>query len=213
MTKINKLFIFWGVTTPLLMLGFMNCSQFVASDSASVPSSMGVIQSVVERQNFTVQSAAQLAQSMASVTGVEYVNSIVSEYNSRRALMTTDYSFESVTAPMMISIANLGSQYCNELIRVESAKAAAERQIFASVDFSKGVGTLEDAHFENVLSLMSHKFWGRELSAEERGILNDARREFIQAIPSGSANAAAQTRALMLSTCTGMLASLEFITI
>lgn len=212
MSKQNKLFVMWLFVTPLLMVGFMNCSQFVASDQ-SHSASVGVIQSVVEQQNFTVQSAEQLGRSMASVTGVEYVSSILNEYNGRKALMTTDYQLDSITAPMMVSIANLGSQYCNELIRVESAQAAGVRKVFSGVDFTKGVSNLQDDQFNQVIGVLGFKFWGREISTEERAILHDARKEFIQAIPSGSTNSAAQTRALILSTCTSMLSAVDFITI
>lgn len=211
--SIKKVFLL-ATVGPVLMMSFLNCSGFTSESSsrATVPESMR-IQSSAKNQNYTLQTADQMARSMASVTGVEYVNNIVNEFNGRKTLMSTDYSLNSVTAPMLISITNLASRYCEEMIRVEALAVRDQRKIFGAVDFTKSVSNLLPEDFDLTLNRMSQQFWGRTLSSEEKMIMNDAKTEFIQAIPSGSTGSATQTRNLMLSTCSGMLSAIEFITI
>ncbi len=193
---------------------FMNCQGSIDGfSSGSDSNGLTTIQSKIENQNYTIQSSDQLVRSMASVTGVDYASTIINEYNARKALMTNDYSLESVTAPMLVSIANLGSQFCNELIRKEVALTTANRIFFNQIDFTKAVSTVTDAQFNQTLDILGQNFWGRNLTAEEKSILNQGKLEFINAIPTGSSTSAAQTQYLILSTCTGMLAALEFITL
>lgn len=196
----------------ILMSLFMNCQGSMEGFSSS---SEGIltIQSKVEEQNYTIQSADQLVRSMAAVTGISYASAIINEYNARKSLMTTDYSLESVTAPMLVSIANLGSQFCNELIKEEVKKMAADRKFFGQIDFSKAVANVSDLQFDQTLNILGQNFWGRDLSVEEKSIFNEAKTEFINAIPEASKNSSTQTQNLILSTCTGMLSALEFITI
>lgn len=194
-----------------LMNLFMNCGGFETSGSSIAPGT--TILSKAESQNYTVQSSEQLARSMASVTGVEYNSAILNEYNARKPLLSSDYTLESVTAPMLIAISNISSQFCNELLRKETPLDAEDRSFFANVNFGSGLNELTDSNYNAVLDIMSMKFWGRDLTAEERTIFNDTKNEFIQAIPEAGRNATAQTRNLMLSTCTVMLSSFDFITI
>lgn len=194
-----------------LMNFFMNCSGFEGIGSELAPSTR--VSSKTEAQNYTVQSSEQLARSMASVTNVEYNSAITNEYDARKPLMSTDYTLESITAPMLISISNLGSQFCNELIKKESSLAVPERSHFKQVDFSKGLNDFDGSDYNLTLDSLGNKFWGRQLSLEERNILNETRSEFILAIPEESKNSSTQTKNLILSTCTIMLSSFEFITI
>lgn len=114
---------------------------------------------------------------------------------------------------MMISIANIASQYCNEFVRIESALEATKRRVFDQVDFSKGLGSLTDDKYNQTLEKMSLRFWGRSMTLEERNILRDARTEFTQASPANASTTSSYTRNLIISTCSGMLSSFEFITI
>lgn len=196
------------ISSLFIMNSFMNCSGFEENGS-----SIELVQTPVERQNYTVQSSEQLIRSLASVTGVEYTNTVLNEYNARKALMSSDYTLESVTAPMLISVSNLSSQFCNELVKKEANLTMPNRNYFKSVDLNKGVSEFKDEHFNDVLNTLGNKFWGRELSSEERTILGDLRQEFITAIPEASRNSSTQTRNLIVSICTSMLSAFDFITL
>jgi hypothetical protein len=211
-TNLKRYFLITS-TSVLLMNFFMNCSGFEQSNSSSSVGSTAVISSQPEEQNYSVQSSDQLVRSLASVTGVDYNQTITNEYNTRRALMSTDYDLKTVTAPMLISISNLSSQFCSELVRRESALATAQRSLFRTVDFTRGLTSIQDADFGTELDALSLKFWGRAISTEERTILNELRSAYSQALTVDARNSSTQTRNLMVTTCTSMLSSFEFITL
>ncbi len=195
-----------------LMNFFMNCSGFEGSSSSSSdPASL--ISSKSELQHYAIQSSEQLARSLSSVTNIDFNSTIINEYNARKPLMSTDYTLGSVTAPMLISISNLSSQFCNELVKKEVALTANTRSYFLNTDFNKGLNDLTDQQFSLEIDMLSLKFWGRSVTDEERLILNETKREFVLAIPEASRNSNTQTRNLMLSTCTVMLSSFDFITL
>lgn len=211
-TNLKRYFLLTSAAV-LLMNFFMNCSGFEETSSSSSYGSTSNISSEPEEQNYTVQSSEQLVRSLASVTGVDYNTAIINEFNTRRALMSTDYDLKTVTAPMLISISNLSSQFCAELVRRESALAAAQRSLFRTVDFNRGLNSVQDADFGLELDALSLKFWGRALSTEERTILNELKLGFTNALAADARNASAQTRNLMVTTCTSMLSSFDFITL
>lgn len=211
-TIIKRYFVLTSASV-LLMNSFMNCSGFEEMSSSSSFGTTSTISSEPEVQNYTVQSSEQLVRSLASVTGVDYNNTIINEFNARRALMSTDYSLKTVTAPMLISISNLSSQFCSELIRRESALAPGQRGLFKTVDFTRGLNAIQEADYGLELDALGLKFWGRSITTEEKSILNELRLNFTQALTTDARNTAAQTRSLMVTTCTSMLSSFDFITL
>lgn len=213
MKKPRKKLVLVSVAGFFLVNAFMNCSGFEEFDINGSISPSATIQSKTEHQNYTIQSADQMIRSMASVTDVNYETTIVNEFDIRKALLSTDYSMGTVTAPMMISIANLGSQFCNELIKKETSLSATERVFFKNVDFNKPVLEIQADQFDQILNVLSNKFWGRKISQEEKIILNNYKVEFIESIPEASKSSVVQTKGLILSTCTAVLGSIDFITI
>lgn len=161
----------------------------------------------------TLMSAEQMVKSMASVSQVPISSTINNEFNARRSLMTDNYSITSVTSPMLISVTNLSSQFCNAILAQEVPLSAGQRRFFNSVDFTKPLSSLSESQFSQVIDKLGENILGRLPTAEEKKILSEARTEFEAAIPTANSNQSSQTRLLMLFSCSGLMSSFDFITI
>lgn len=154
-------------------------------------------------------SAEQVLKGMASVTGQPISATIMTEYNTRSAVLATGNDLSMVSSPMLIGLTNLASQYCQALVTAEAAEAAASRKFTASIDYTKAVGSVTDANYSLMTNAMAMAFWGRPASADENTILLQAKADFISALTGSSLTAVASTSNLVLYACTGMLASFE----
>jgi hypothetical protein len=154
-------------------------------------------------------SSEQVLKGMASVTGVPVNATIMTEYNTRSAVLATGNDLGMVNSPMLIGLTNLASQFCQQLVTNEAAMAAASRRFTASIDYTKGVSSVTDANYSAVTNAMAMAFWGRPASSDENTILLQAKADFISGLTGSALTAASGTSNLMLYTCTGMLASFE----
>ncbi len=161
----------------------------------------------------TLMSAEQMVRSMAAVTKTEINTNLNNEYNARKALMTGSYAVNSVTSPMMISITNLASRFCEATINREAALPAGERRFFGQVDFSKPVANLSPAQYTDAVEKLGLSILGRRPTPDEMAILTEGRGDFENAIPAANKTQAAQTKLLLLFSCSGVLSSFDFITI
>lgn len=210
-----KRIVFWITIAGSLQIFFNNCgfkSGRVGEDMGEVPLASR-IDLKPEEQHYSLQSADQLARSMASVTGVEPTRSITDEYNARRTLLSEDQTLESVSSPMMISITNIASRFCDELVDQESKKESSQRRFFGAVNFGAAVGGLNNDGYGQVLNQLGLGFWGRVPSEEEKVLLLEAKGEFVSAIPGNRQNSSSETKKLMLFTCSGMLSSFDFVSL
>lgn len=160
--------------------------------------------------NESLLSADQVLASMSEVTGVAADGAILAEWNNNsRTALASNYKVVSISAPIMMAAANLGSQFCDRTLDKEVGAASAARRLYPGVDFSKGLGELTAAEYENVVRNMAVKLWGRAASEEEVQMFREFRSGFTEALSAGEQAQAQRTRHLILGVCTAMLASYE----
>lgn len=160
--------------------------------------------------NESLLSADQVLASMSEVTGVAAEGAILNEWeNGARTALASNYKVVSISAPIMMSAANLGSRFCDRTLDREVGLASAQRRLYSGIDFSKGLAELTDAEFENTLKNLAKKIWGRDASGEELELFKAYRATFLEGLSGGEQAQAARTRHLMLGVCTAMLASYE----
>lgn len=158
---------------------------------------------------YALLSSEQVYKSMSSLTGTPFNNQTMNEYNARQAVLASGFDLKMITSPMLISITNLASVFCNETLSRESALPADQRKFFGDVDFSKGATNIDPASYSSVSGKLSMAFWGRSPSSEEAQVLNEGKNEFVAALAAADAMNANSSRNLMLFTCTGMLSSFD----
>lgn len=160
--------------------------------------------------NESLLSADQVLASMSEVTGVAADGAILTEWNNNaRTALATNYKVVSISAPIMMAAANLGSQFCDRTLDKEVGAASAQRRLYPGIDFSKNMSQLTDAEYDVALRNLAQKIWGREASAEELALFKEFRAGFLEGLNAGEAAQPQRTRALMLGVCTAMLASYE----
>lgn len=171
-----------------------------------------------------LQNFEQILASMINLTGLDMVSynnqglepipanrRITAEYISRNTLFTNSPDPSGLSSPLLLSATSLASTVCDALIEKERVIANSnDRMFFKDVDFTKAVGVLSDKAFDKITDKMAFEFWSRELTEEEREAFSAAKIEYKANLTAGQ-SAAAQTRGLVLMTCTAALSSYDSI--
>lgn len=158
---------------------------------------------------YALLSAEQVYKSMVALTGTESNPRTMNEYNARQSVLSSSFDLKTITSPMLISITNLASVFCNETLAREVALQSGQRKFFGNVDFAKGVKSLDPASYTSAIDKLSGAFWGRSPSSDEAQVLNESREDFVSALNATEVASAISSRNLMLFTCTGMLSSFD----
>lgn len=213
-----------GLFGTLSFYGF-NCappSFQVADDGGSlVLSSNGIVpvdevggSPVLEPKTdlpYALLTAEQVFYSMLNVTDQpNFSNTIRDEYNIRSGSLSVLSDLKTVNGPMLLAITSLAGEVCNGLVAREQAIAdVSQRKFFGSVNFAQAIANLNATGYTDVVTKLSNSFLGRAPSSAELTMFNGYRTDFQAAIPAANIGQAAQTRALVLSTCSALLSSLD----
>jgi len=213
-----------GLFGTLSFYGF-NCAppSFQVADDGSaslVLSSNGIVPvddvgtSTLETKTdlpFALLTAEQVFFSMLNVTDQQnFSNAIRDEYAIRSGSFSVIPDLKTVNGPMLLAITSLSGEVCNGLVAREQAIAdVSQRKFFGSVNFAQAIANLNAAGYTDVVTKLSNSFLGRAPSSAELTIFNSFRTDFTAAIPAANIGQAAQTRALVLSTCSALLSSFE----
>lgn len=158
---------------------------------------------------YALLSAEQVYKSMSSLTGTESNPRTMAEYNARQSVLSSNFDLKTITSPMLISITNLASVFCNETLAREVALQSGERKFFGNVDFSKGAKNIDPVTYTSAIGKLSNAFWGRSPSSDEAQVLNEGKEDFVSALTATDVASANSSRNLMLFACTGMLSSFD----
>lgn len=186
-------------------------SDFVADDGDSEPIAPARSPSATSANDLIYQnklkvsllSGYPLFNSLATVTGhTAPTTSQIQVYDQVGRLLAAGQDLDLVNGPMLVAIATLASPFCDNLIDIE---LRGSRKFFAGLDLSRSPANISADQYLESINRMAFSFWGRSISEEEAQVLQEYRTEF-----SGTAGATA--RNLMMSTCTVMLTSFDFLT-
>lgn len=160
---------------------------------------------------YALLTAEQVFYSMINVTEQpNFSNAIRDEYTIRSGSLSVDSDLKTVNGPMLLAITSLAGEVCNGLVAREQAITDVnQRKYFGSVNFGQAIANLSTNGYTDVVTKMSNSFLGRAPSSAELEIFNGFRTDFQAAIPAANIGQAAQTRALVLSTCSALLSSMD----
>lgn len=196
---------------------FNNCSRTSSKLSSSEQASTAPVETLDtgrEEPQFDEKllTGDQILASFAAITKVSPTQSrVANEFRSKASLLSDNFNLSSVTSPMMIGVANLAGEFCNQAVATESPKLDAERRLFKGVDFTKAISTMTDANYQLFINEMSRQMWLRDLSEDEYLYFEVARKEFIANLKT-PADSRDRTKELAIFICTAMLSSYETIT-
>lgn len=214
-----------GICSGLMVFGF-NCEHNRFESSSSSSNTAGTASSastggvndpnpspVLQNLQFSVLSGEQVFGSFLSVTGQKTaIASMTAEYNRRIGTFATEPQLGVINSPMLLAVTSLGGEVCNEFVRLEQAKAAADRTYLGPVNFGGALSTLTEAQYDTVTMSLAKSFWNRDLTTEEKTMFRNFRKDFATTVPTAEMTNTKHTRALILSTCSAFLSSLEVYT-
>lgn len=159
-------------------------------------------------------SADQVYASMSELTGVAPAGAVLTEWqNNSRTSLADNYKVASLSAPLLMASANLGSRFCNQTLDTEIAMAGTARRLYNAIDFARGPSSVTEEAYSSATQNMSKKLWGRDLNADELSAFQSFRAGFMAEYSNTEMNQAARTKSLMLGVCTAFLASYEALTL
>ncbi len=162
---------------------------------------------------YAQMTAEQQFNSMLNVTGQAAPSGTMkAEYILRQGSLADNDNLAGVTAPLLMASTSLAGEVCNGLLSKEKAMAAASRTFFQQVDFNQTIAANSAAGYSASAEALAQALYGRSLSAEEQAILVGFYTEFNADLTAAQAAQPAQTGALYLSLCSGMLASYDSMT-
>ena len=157
---------------------------------------------------------SQIYESMLNLTGQRGTvsNAQLTEFGIRAGAFGVSSELEKVNSPMLLALTSFAGSVCDGLVTREQGLGAAQRLYFGQVNFGGAIGTLtNDAYLDGIAKMMT-AFYGRAPSAEESALFTAYRTDFVASIPAANINQAAQTRALVVSSCAAVLSGFDAFT-
>lgn len=188
------------------MMSFQNCGQ--AFRQMDLESELSLFNEDLFKVTLdeSLLTANQVYASMAEVTGVAPDANTFNEWNGNaRTGLSDNNKVVSITAPMMMTTANLASRFCMQAL----GTAAPQQRIFAGVNFQAGVSAISDSGYQATLENMAQKLWGRSISQEEVEHFMIYKNEYMGTVPANQRNTPGYVGVFYLGVCTAMLGSYE----
>lgn len=157
-----------------------------------------------------VLHSGQVLKTMMSLTGVDVPSAAtVAMYDLKKTTFSESGRANSMNAPIVMALASVGGEICNDLIVQEKAKPAADRRIYPQVNFGSGPTSFSNAGRADSIRRLARSFWGRNETDTELQILQSALAEAVSA----GGTAARDTEVVALYLCSAMIASLDAFTL
>jgi hypothetical protein len=143
--------------------------------------------------------ANQVLSHLSACSGVATPSDqTVQMYENKKASISSSGSANTITAPMMMAIANISGEVCNDLINQEIAMGP---RIFMNVNFTSNA-VPSSSVLNDVIARLSLSCWQRQPTSSELSLLLGMTSSIVASEPMASRKAS-----LML--CTSVLTSLD----
>lgn len=195
------------VTTTMFGQG---CGQFESlnDNQASLQSGLSCgtegiekIEPIPGRKTASIVYGKQVLDNMVACTGIGRPSpQTLQEYEDRKASFS-EYGYATqVSAPMLMGIAAVAGEVCNDLITQEDGQSDFQaRRVFRSVDLAGA--SASSSELESALELLAVSCWQRMPDESEK-----------QSIVDGVRDIGGNARTSALTMCTTVLSSLSAIT-
>lgn len=156
----------------------------------------------------------QYLQSVFNLTGVPNDNGAAGVrmgYITSMGNFAVENEVSLITSPMLLSMGNTAGQVCQLAVNRETGLQAAQRRLFASVNFA-GNPASNTAAFSEAYTKMATLFWGRAPDASELSLGQELITGVINQAAANDRTAVSTTTDVALAICAGLLSSVEVIT-
>ncbi|MBK9039355.1 MAG: hypothetical protein IPL83_09375 [Bdellovibrionales bacterium] len=170
----------------------------------------GDLKIVTGARTVAVLHSGQVLKNMMSIAGIDVPSTAtVAMYDLKKTTFSENGRANSMNAPIVMALASVGGEVCNDLIVQEKAKPADDRRIYSQVNFGSGPANFSNAGRADSIRRLARSFWGRNETDAELQILQSALAEAVSA----GGTAARDTEIVALYLCSAMIASLDAFTL
>lgn len=175
-----------------------------SEQSNTAPGGNGEIEVLANKRTASVVRSERLLSNLQSCLGVNQVSAASKQaWNDNKGSLSVEGDANSITSPMLVALAKVSAEVCNDLIQKERVLAADQRRIFNAVNFGQGPASAADTALADTVRRLARSCWGRNESDSEREtLLNSTKSAFANAANNGQ-----QTVNQMVYLCTAMTAS------
>jgi len=133
---------------------------------------------------------------------------LLTTYHQDKHRLPQTGAASEMNSNVVLALTELGGQFCAKAIARETAKPASQRNLFASVDFTKGPNQFADDYNAGlVIDQLSQAFWSRSPTSDEKTLLLKSMRAALN----GVAGTTADTQNVAQLTCTLFASSINFL--
>lgn len=213
--RLKMLVILSGLSVVVVTLGYA-CSPVgtsVNGGSSFLSSSCSVkdpeLEVIPGERTVSLVYGRQVLDNMVSCLGIGSASARTYEEWERRSNSLSEYGYATqVTAPMMMAIAAVAGEACEDLMQREIAQVPVDRSFFNEINFAQGTQSLSASILEPAIIRLAKSCWQRFPDEAEIDLILDE----VDAAQSGTSGAdPSQAKKVALLICTGVLSSLSAI--
>ena len=184
--------------------GALNTTSSTSSASTASFSDCGTsVCDVVDTSTVAFANSQNVLQAMVTKAGITTPSTATKNaFTNQASKLPETGNVAQITAPMMMAVATMGSEVCNDLINQEMATGAT-RRIFNSLDFTRGPASVTDTAKADAVRRLARNFWSRNETAQELTLIKSSLNTTF------TSATAADTKKEALYLCTAMIASTD----
>ena len=211
----------------LIAVVFQNCApeagvvSMTSTGVAFVPTEGGgeggggggpIMEPLPDTKAVGVTASETIVYSMLNQTGLTTLSAeAMADVQAQLNRVPESGAVDGVSSPMWMAVTNIAGILCEQLVIQERAlgTASTNRRFFLNVDFGLGPSKVTAAQRADVVRRMARSFWGRNETAAELYMVNQALDEGYRPGNASAVDNGLQTEGAMMLVCTAMLSALD----
>lgn len=137
----------------------------------------------------------------------------IGEFLSKQSTFPTEGQLYKVNSPMFLSLTNLSSQFCQQMISDEISLARNKRSFTNEINYGDIPININESQINDVVRRIARSAWGRNETDSELEIINSGMKEMIAELPSSYQMDKAYTEKMVLVLCATLLSSIDSVSL
>lgn len=152
----------------------------------------------------------QIYQSMINLSGLPATTKSMDDtYKAMDGAMPEGSDPKLINGAVMLAVTSVSGEICNGMIDGRANLANTQKAFFAPINFGAGPNSLPEATYLSFTGAMGNSLFGRAMSAAETELFRKYYQEFVAALTTAEKGQSAQTKKLILSTCSALMSSFD----
>lgn len=173
------------------------------SGLTDAPGGNGEIEVLANKRTASVVRSERALSTLVSCLGTTAASSAAKQaWEDNKGSISVEGDANSITPPMLVAIAKISGEVCNDLVQKERILAADQRRIFNQIDFTQGPNAVSSLAIQNSVRRLARSCWGRNETGTENQLITAS----VQSAFTNTTNSQ-QTINQMIYLCTAVASS------